>query len=372
MHSKPDVFVVGGGPAGLAVAIAARQRGFTVTVADGGEPPIDKACGEGLLPETQAALRNLGIAIPDELGFRFGGIRFVVGEAQTSARFPIGEAIGIRRTVLHELLIARAEKCGVKLHWKTPVTEVSRDGVRLGDQTVASRWIVGADGSGSRVRRWGGMEEAPLSSQRRARFACRRHYRVRPWADYAEIYWGEHAQAYVTPISASDVCVVVLADEPAHAKFEQNWGNWPALELRVAKAELISKERGAATLMRSLRNVWRGNVALVGDASGSVDAITGEGLRLAFQQGLGLADAMERGDLGLYQSAHRRLMRRPTWMGKLMLLMGRNAIVRERTMQSLATQPELFHQLLSIHVGASTTGRMIGAGARMGWGFLAA
>ena len=45
-----DVFVIGGGPAGLAAAIAARGRGFRVLVADGAQPPIDKACGEGLLP----------------------------------------------------------------------------------------------------------------------------------------------------------------------------------------------------------------------------------------------------------------------------------------------------------------------------------
>lgn len=51
-----DVFVVGGGPAGLAAAIAARLKGFTVAVADGAHPPIDKACGEGLMPDSFGAL----------------------------------------------------------------------------------------------------------------------------------------------------------------------------------------------------------------------------------------------------------------------------------------------------------------------------
>jgi flavin-dependent dehydrogenase len=54
------VFVIGGGPAGLAAAIAARQRGFAVAVADGLEPPVDKACGEGLMPDTLRVLRELG------------------------------------------------------------------------------------------------------------------------------------------------------------------------------------------------------------------------------------------------------------------------------------------------------------------------
>src|SRR6267378_2491580 len=43
-----EILVIGGGPAGLAAAIAARKKGFEVTVADGAKPPIDKACGEGL------------------------------------------------------------------------------------------------------------------------------------------------------------------------------------------------------------------------------------------------------------------------------------------------------------------------------------
>ena len=60
--SETDVFVVGGGPAGLAAAIAARQRGFEVVVADSAQPPIDKACGEGLMPDGVAALARLGVA----------------------------------------------------------------------------------------------------------------------------------------------------------------------------------------------------------------------------------------------------------------------------------------------------------------------
>src|SRR5882762_7612553 len=63
MGEGSGVLVIGGGPAGLAVAIAARRKGFDVTVADGAKPPIDKACGEGLMPGTVTALRELGVAI---------------------------------------------------------------------------------------------------------------------------------------------------------------------------------------------------------------------------------------------------------------------------------------------------------------------
>ena len=47
---EAEVLVVGGGPAGLATAIAARLRGLEVDVLDRRSPPIDKPCGEGLMP----------------------------------------------------------------------------------------------------------------------------------------------------------------------------------------------------------------------------------------------------------------------------------------------------------------------------------
>ena len=61
-----EVVVVGAGPAGLVAAIAARQRGFDVTVLDARTPPIDKPCGEGILPRGVAALNALGILLPAE------------------------------------------------------------------------------------------------------------------------------------------------------------------------------------------------------------------------------------------------------------------------------------------------------------------
>ena len=96
-RAKVDVFVIGGGPAGLAAAIAARQRGMSVVVADGTEPPIDKACGEGLMPETIAALAELGVEIHPNAGYRFRGIRFLQQEAQVDGEFPQGLGIGVRQ-----------------------------------------------------------------------------------------------------------------------------------------------------------------------------------------------------------------------------------------------------------------------------------
>src|SRR5271168_4021927 len=76
-----DVCIVGGGPAGLACAIAATLRGLRVQVIDALQPPIDKACGESLMPDTLSALVRLGIQLEDPtrpaLGHPLHGIRFL-------------------------------------------------------------------------------------------------------------------------------------------------------------------------------------------------------------------------------------------------------------------------------------------------------
>jgi len=368
-RQETDVFIAGGGPAGLAAAIAARQKGFSVVLADGSEPPIDKACGEGMMPGTLEALAALGVRVPKGAGYRFRGIQFVENGRRVAADFPEGDGVGIGRPILHELLIQKAEECGVRLLWKTPVTGISQEGVQVSGRVLRTRWILGADGSGSRVRKWSGLEANRLRTQR---YATRRHYRVRPWTDYMEIHWGKRAQAYVTPVSTGEVCIVMMAERAEDADFDRALAGMPELRERIIGAELSGRERGAITLMHRLRRVSKANVALVGDASGGVDAITGEGMRLTFQQAAAVAEAMARGDLRGYGKAHRRMLMRPLWMGELILQLGRSATLRGRMLRVFAETPELFAQLLSIHVGRATARRVLSTGALLGWEFLAA
>lgn len=367
MGQTTDVFVVGGGPAGLAAAIAARKRGLEVMVADGAEPPIDKACGEGLMPDTISALRGLGVTVNSGDGFAFRGIRFVGESAQVDASFPFGQGIGLRRPVLHQKMIEQAKELGITLLWKTIVTGLSREGAIVGGKTITARWIVGADGIRSRVRRWCGLE-APIPAQ--PRFAFRRHYRVEPWTDCVEIYWGDNAQAYVTPVGRRDVCVVVISRR-REVRSASITADFPGLSERLASTE-VGSELGAVTLTCGFERVYRDRVALIGDASGSVDAITGEGLCLSFHQATALADALESGDLGNYQAAHRRLARRPTLIGRLLLLLDSQPKVRHRTMRALSAHPDLFARLLAVHVGATSPAHFAATGLQLGWRLVAA
>jgi flavin-dependent dehydrogenase len=363
-----DVLVIGGGPAGLAAAIAARMKGFEVTVVDGAKPPIDKACGEGLMPTTLAALRTLGVAIGPGDGQPLRGVCFKDAETSVEANFSGSSGFGIRRTVLHQRMVERAQECGITLLWSTTVVSLSDEGANLGDRTLKARWTIAADGVHSRVRRWIGLD--PKSWQTR-RFAHRQHFRVQPWTDCMEIHWGESAQAYVTPLGNDEICVSLISRDQ-RMRLQDAWQKFPELARHLNHAKASSAERGAVTVTRRLRRVYRGNVALAGDASGSVDAITGEGLCLSFHQAIELAEALAKGDLEDYQRAHRQIAKRPATMGRLLLLLDRYPSLRRRAFRGMAGEPELFVRLLATHLGEASPKFLAATGLRLGWQFLTA
>ena len=355
-----DVFVIGGGPAGLAAAIAARRKGLNVTLADGARPPIDKVCGEGLMPDGLAALRSLGVTLDAADAQPFRGIRFVDRGVSVESAFPdVAHALlptpgaaglGIRRTVLHSSMVEAATAVGVHMLWGTPVGSICPDGVCVAGGTIPARWIVGADGFHSRVRSWSGLAVEPPTSQR---FGFRIHYRVAPWSEYMELHWGAGCQIYVTPIGPREVCAALISRNP-RLRLDEALAQFPGLAARLMDAPRATTERGAVTANRSLPRVYRGNVALIGDASGSVDAITGEGLCLSFQQAIALADSMASGDLAGYQAAHRRLAWRPTLMSKLMLTMDRRTWLRKPAFRAMAAEPRIFQTMLSFQLCAPT------------------
>ena len=343
-----DVFVVGGGPAGLAAAIAARRRGLDVLLADAGKPPQDKACGEGLMPDGIAAARALDIDLEPLRSYPFRGIRFCGRGARVAADFPNGHGFGIRRTVLHRALVEHAERVGVRLFWGRRVEGIGAGGVRLSGETVRTRFIVGADGGRSRVRAWANLE---ASGRTQRRYGFRRHFAVAPWTPYMELYWSKRAQLYITPVAHDEVCVALISRDP-HLRLREAMKLFPEVEARLRGKAGNDSEQGGVTATRRLKTVTRGNVALVGDASGSVDAITGQGLSLSFQQSAALADALAAGDLARYQAAHPRLMLRPRLMSGLMLALDGRGWLQNLALRGMDLWPRSFAALVEFHVGA--------------------
>ena len=381
-----DVFIAGGGPAGLATAIAAAQRGLSVTVADAAWPPIDKACGEGIMPEGVAALGTLGVELSAITAARLEGIRFLDEWGEVCANFPQGEGLGVRRTALHVALIARAKQAGVRLSWGTRVDSIAEGEVVAGGITVRCQFVICADGLNSGLRQKAGLGSLEV---RRRRFGFRSHYRVPPWSDFVEVYWTDCGQIYVTPISPQEICVALLTSDP-HARLETVLSPgtpkacapgtpmaFAGLRERLlqsgADAHVEERRMGGITSTSRLQAVVRGRMALVGDASGSADAITGDGLSLAFRQAIALAEAMAAGELGRYQQAHEGISRLPRAMGELMLLLDGHPRLRRRVFSVFEQSPELFARMLALHT-RSISPLQLGAGncLRFGWKLLGA
>jgi flavin-dependent dehydrogenase len=194
---------------------------------------------------------------------------------------------------------------------------------------------------------------------------------VKSWTNCVEIYWGRKCQVYVTPLANEEACVVLISRE-AKMRFEEALREFPRLAASLENAEVSSVQRGAVTAMFRRDRVYSGNVALIGDASGTVDAITGEGLGLGFRQALALADAMQKGALEEYQLAHRRLARRPRLIARLLLLLDRAAPLRRRVLRVLAKDVELFGRLLELSEGKTSPAFLADTSARLGWRLLTA
>ena len=110
---------------------------------------------------------------------------------------------------------------------------------------------------------------------------------------------------------------------------------------------------GATTVSAPFSEPFRGNVALVGDASGTVDAITGEGLAMSFQQAIYLAAAIAANDLSGYPGVHRKLARAPRMMARVLLALADNPLLRRNAIRLLGTFPSVFDTLLSAHGGGN-------------------
>ncbi|MFB7259643.1 NAD(P)/FAD-dependent oxidoreductase [Streptomyces nojiriensis] len=298
-----DLLIAGGGPAGLATAIHGALAGLEAVVVEPRPTPIDKACGEGLMPGGVRRLRELGVAVA---GQPFHGIRYVDGESGRHAegRFRSGPGLGARRTELQAALAERAAQLGVRV-LPGRVDQVRQDVHQVGAAGLTARYLVAADGLHSPVRRGLGLS-APLAPRRPARYGLRRHYAAPPWSDLVEVYWSARCEAYVTPLAPDRIGVAVLTSD--QAPFDVQLARFPLLAERLASAE-GTPVRGAGPLRQGARVRVAGRVLFVGDAAGYVDALTGEGLTLAVTAAGELVRCVREGRPQAYEQAWRDLSR---------------------------------------------------------------
>lgn len=305
------------------------------------------------MPDSVRELSRLGVDLAAISGTSFRGIRFADSESTVSAAFAEGEGLGVRRLALHRQLLDRASAMGVRMRWKTRVELRPGERPRLGGETLCYRYLIGADGESSRTRVWADLNAGVHRSRRfgfRAHFEFGKDFTEYPGRDHVEVYWGEGGQAYVTPVGEGTVCVAVVSRLQSPGTFRSVVESVPALRDSLARAKQMTPQRGAVTTTCSFDRVTHGNVALIGDASGTADAITGEGLAMGFRQALLLRDSIAKGGLEDYQAEHAGILRLPQQMARVMLLMDRHPLLRRRVLAAFSGRPDLFSAMLRVHL----------------------
>jgi len=295
-----DLLVVGGGPGGLATATHAARAGLEAVVVERRPGPIDKACGEGLMPHTVKHLEKLGV---HPRGKTFRGITYLDARHSVRAEFRSGQGIGMRRTALSEALHDAAITAGVRIvHGDVDAVIQDASSVRCGEFTA--RYLAAADGLHSPIRRSLGLD---LPHRGRRRWGIRRHFQIAPWSDTVEVHWARDTEAYVTPVAEDSVGVAVLTSR--QGRLDDHLREFPALAARLAEAT-HGPDRAAGPLRQRVKSQAAGRVMLVGDAAGYVDALTGEGLGIAFGGAEVLVNCVLADTPGDYDRQWRRMSRR--------------------------------------------------------------
>lgn len=337
MSYDADLLIVGGGPGGLATALQARRHGLSVIVVEPRADPIDKACGEGLMPGGLAELTSLGV---DPVGMPFRGIAYVSEQRRAEALFRTGPGRGVRRTTLHAAMQARAKEQDTE--WiRAKVTDVQQDAHGVTAAGVRARYLVGADGLHSAVRRAVGIK-ATAGTPRR--YGVRWHFTVPPWSEFVEVYWSRLGEAYVTPVEPDLVGVAILSQ----GRPDLAW--FPRLSRHLAGAGR-GHARGCGPLRQVVSRRVAGRVLLVGDAAGYEDALTGEGVSLAVKQAGAAVNAIVNETPVAYEKAWHRVTRNYRLLTRAVVLASTPRATRGAIVPACQRVPGMFR------VGVNVLGR---------------
>ncbi len=329
-----DLLIVGGGPGGLATALHARRQGLSVIVAEPREDPIDKACGEGLMPGGLAELTSLDV---DPAGMPLHGIAYVSEHRRAEARFRSGPGRGVRRTTLHATLAARAKEQDTE--WiRARVTSVQQDAHGVTAAGVRAKWLVAADGLHSPVRRAVGIK---VTAGTPRRHGVRWHFKVPAWSEFVEVHWSRWGEAYVTPVEPDLVGVAILSG----GRPDLAWFPWLAQHLAGANR---GQARGCGPMRQVVSRRVAGRVLLVGDAAGYEDALTGEGISLAVKQAAAVVDAIVNDAPSSYEAAWHRVTRDYRLLTRALVLATAPRVGRRAIVPAAAMLPAVFQRAVNI------------------------
>ena len=295
-----NILIVGGGPCGLMTAIILGTAGHKVTLIEKKDWPVDKVCGEGIMPPGIKVLRKYGVLdkIDKALSRKFHGITFI-DNSKISADFNDDYGIVIRRTELSRVLYEKALSVNVKLLPKTELVSLDNSDLKVTANVRNERtetpyvlgefdYTIGCDGLRSKVRKLAGLEYKLLRNQNR--IGARIHYQINPWTPNVEVHWNNGIECTVAPTSENCVEFIFCWNKDK-IKFDKNFemhekllSFFPDLKEKLKNCKNLSSLEMTGNFAQQVIVPIKDKVILLGDASIFYDPITGEGLTLAFKQ----------------------------------------------------------------------------------------
>jgi 2-polyprenyl-6-methoxyphenol hydroxylase-like FAD-dependent oxidoreductase len=310
----PRVLIVGGGIAGLTLAVALRRREIAVDLVEL-QPRWDiLGVGISLTGPTLRALKGIGL-IDECVAVAFGFDRIVFADSGGRSvgalamprlcgpEYPATVAIG--RPALHEVLIRNTQALGANIALGTTVTALAQDagGVEatFGDGRRARYdYVVGCDGIRSTVRdlAFDHVPEASFTG-----LAVWRATMPRPKAvDSMQMFYGPKTKAGVNPHSRDEMFLFLvqpirddarLAPETMHLVLQEQLVDFDGEVMEFVRKHVDDPRRVDYRPMNAfllLPPWYRGRVLVIGDAAHTTTPHLATGAGIAIEDAVVLAE----------------------------------------------------------------------------------
>jgi len=300
---RAEVVIVGGGPAGSALACFLARQGRDTLVLEAARFPRDQICGESVSPEGWRILEAMGAA-PSVRALEpqpVHGMRLVSPDGTSFAGHYRSERPGfaVRRVALDAALSQAARAAGARVVEGALVRELVFEAGQVAGvvaeiggepQTLRARLVAGADGRRSVVARGLGLLRPHA---RLRRFAVRGHWEsTEGLTELGEMHVGGGGYCGIAPLSPTLANVAFVLDQremrAASGDLEAFYRaslkqRWPRIAERLKRGLLLAPPRAVGPLAVTARAVAAEGAVLLGDAAGFYDPFTGEGVTLALR-----------------------------------------------------------------------------------------
>lgn len=340
--SRPDVIVIGAGPAGSTAAIELAREGRSVVLVERSMFPRDKVCGGCLSGPALQMLRELLGPARMPPGMTSQRITFVIG-AQRLTCDPKGAAWIALRSELDACLAAEAARAGAHVRFGQAAKLERRSNgweVFVGDERITARTVLVATGTSGLMRSIGiegRTERRPMIAQQWFQLATERM----PKSGEVELHWLRGGYVGLATSNGA-LCNVALACDAKAAKQKNAFQYLRMLNPEATIWSVLPSDapqrfdaKGAAGFPWIPRRLGDANLLLIGDAAGYAEPFTGEGIAQAMHSALCASRAVMQGGAVL-RNYSTMLQGRHQWVRWRTRMIGN--ILRTPLVHALATR----------------------------------